>query len=301
MLLTEFGRSPPCSISFLKLSILCFIEINSWLWWEYSCVNKFFFAFNPCSNFSISTFSISLLLDSLIIIFISSSTTVIVDDIFSFSSIIFLISSFNSFSSLVVLLFSFNKAFSPSIFAFSSITFKRFLFNSAFSNSNLSNLLLSSKYLASFLLLSFDIVIISLSIFSFLCFSLSCLLWMFSISYAKRDTSYLSNPFLFSRYSCAFLLCFFNGPTWLSNSVIISFTLSMLLWVLSNFLRASSFLFLYFNTPDASSNIIRLSWDEFDNILSTSPCEIILNDSFPIPESNNRLFISFNLHFSLFR
>ena len=80
-----------------------------------------------------------------------------------------------------------------------------------------------------------------------------------------------------------------------------SFARDKLEFVLSNFLKASSFLFLYFNTPAASSNIMRLSSGVDENTFSTSPCEIILNDALDIPESIRRVVISFSLHLSLFK
>ena len=78
-----------------------------------------------------------------------------------------------------------------------------------------------------------------------------------------------------------------------------SFILSILSWVLSNFLVASSFLFLYFNTPAALSNIILLSSGFVLKTFEISPWDIIEKDSLALPLSISNSVISFNLTFSL--
>ena len=101
-------------------------------------------------------------------------------------------------------------------------------------------------------------------------------------------------------YFLALLEASSKGTKLLSNSLIISLTLFKFWLVLSSFLKASSFLLLYFNTPAASSNIILLSSGLLDNISSILPWLIILKLSLAVPLSVKSSVISFNLTFSLF-
>jgi len=146
-----------------------------------------------------------------------------------------------------------------------------------------------------------DKLIISLLSVSILLLDSTYSLFILSISSTIKLTSILSNSFFVSKYNVASSLCFFSGSTCISSSFIISFILSILSCVLSNFFSASIFLFLYFKTPAALSNITLLSSGLALNTSAISPCEIILNDSLALPLSKSKSNISFSLTFSLFK
>ena len=99
--------------------------------------------------------------------------------------------------------------------------------------------------------------------------------------------------------SKAFSLSILNGSILSSYVEIISFILTKFSSVLANFFSASSFLFLNFTIPAASSINDLLSSGLPLNIASIFPCPINEYPSFPIPVSVNKLFMSFNLHFEL--
>ena len=177
---------------------------------------------------------------------------------------------------------------SNNIFFWLLITSTSFvLSNSSFCNSDISisNLLILTLYSTCFISsLLLDVDISNISLFNFSIFSLSNLYLKFKlvISLVIKETSIFSNSSFNSLNIIALSLWSFSGLTCTSNSLIISLTRAKLSLVFSNFLKASSFLFLYLSTPAASSKITLLS----DGLLSitslTFPCEIILKDSLAI-------------------
>ena len=81
----------------------------------------------------------------------------------------------------------------------------------------------------------------------------------FWISLTRTATSICSSLDFFSLYISAFLACLFNGETCLSSSERISKVRSRFSLVLSSLFNDSIFLFLYLDTPAASSKISRRS------------------------------------------
>ena len=81
----------------------------------------------------------------------------------------------------------------------------------------------------------------------------------------------------------------------MDNSSIIKFILLKLSLVLSSLRRVSSFLFLYFNTPAASSKIVLFSSGLPLIISPIFPWEIIDNEFTLEPESINKFVISLSL------
>jgi hypothetical protein len=79
------------------------------------------------------------------------------------------------------------------------------------------------------------------------------------ISFAIKAISILSNFPLASLYSLALLALSSNGTKFSEFSSIIKLILSIFSCVLASLDKLSSFLFLYFKTPAASSNVTLLS------------------------------------------
>ena len=135
------------------------------------------------------------------------------------------------------------------------------------------------------------VILVSISKRSFFAFSICSLIVL--ISSTNTAISICCSLSFFSRYILAFLACLFNGDTCFSSSMIISLQRSILSLVRCSFAKDSSFLFLYFATPAASSKIALRSIGLASAKLVILPCEIILKESFPKPLSNIRSIISF--------
>ena len=267
---------------------------------SYSLDNLIFVLFrvsNSLLNFSFITLLLSKSTFKFLISFKSNSF-----ELFNFNS-----SSFKD----IILLCSFTSStsyfFLSNIMFFSPLSFSTLLviltisFCFAYISSfNLDNSNFFFAKSASNALLEVDNSIISLLRASILTFEVLYVSFILSKSLTIKDISTSSNSLLIFKYFSAFSLCSFKGTTCNSNSFIMSFILSILSCVLSNFLVASSFLFLYFKTPAALSNIVLLSSAFVLMILEISPCDIIENDSFALPLSISNSAISFNLTFSLF-
>ena len=95
------------------------------------------------------------------------------------------------------------------------------------------------------------------------------------ISFTRTFTSTAVSFSLSSRYFSALSFCLFKGPTCFSNSATISPIRSKFSLVRSNLRIDSSFLFLYLETPAASSKIPRLSSGLLSAKEEIFPCEII--------------------------
>ena len=120
-------------------------------------------------------------------------------------------------------------------------------------------------------------------------------------SLAIKAISIFFNSSFKLKYFFAISLCFFNGLTLFSSSSITNLILEIFSFVFSNFFKLTSFLFLYFNTPAASSKIVRRASGLLEMMSATLPWEIMLNESFPAPVSKNKSVISLSLTLLLFK
>ena len=193
-------------------------------------------------------------------------------------SIVICFSLFKSFNLLVI----FNSA-SLLLFILSSIS--KFL-SFIFSNSTSISVFFNPK------ICSFSTSILFLVV--------EYLAFKSDISFTINAISISSNSFFNSIYFFATLLCFSSGKTVFDSSSIINLNLVKFSSVFSNFFKLSSFLFLYFKTPAALSNIVLLSVGLPLTISVTFPWDIILNAPKPAPESIKRFVMSFNLTLELF-